>query len=294
MADFVVEMANKNQSWGYTRIRDALHNPGITVDRNTVKRILNDHGIELAPERKRTGTSWKTFLAAHWDVLTAIDFFNVEVLTFTGIIRYYVLFAMRLETREVKIVGITAQPCEFWMKQMARNRTNPVDGFLRDTRYLIMDRDPLFTTYFRRMLKDSGMKLVRLPAGSPNLNAFAERFVLSIKSECLNKIIPSESNIFVSRSGSIWNTTALSETIRDWIAASLLQMTMWEEAKAISEQCLASAATLTTTIARRPEVLNFFFVVFGGSPNTVGNGLTPSSKASIFTPCIIRYSCILP
>lgn len=189
IADLVVEMANENQSWGYTRIRDALHNLGITVDRNTVKRILNDHGIEPAPERKRQ-MPWKTFLKAHWDVLAAIDFFNVEILTLMGIIRYYVLFAIRLETREVQILGTTAQPCEAWMKQMARNLTDPFDGFLRDARYLIMDRDPLYTACFRSMLKDSGTKPVRLPARSPNLNAFAERFVLSIKSECLNKIIP--------------------------------------------------------------------------------------------------------
>ena len=167
-----------------------MRNLGITVDRNTVKRILNDHGIEPAPERKRTGTPWKTFMEAHWGALSAIDFFNVEILTFAGIIRYFVLFAIRLETREVQIVGITDQLREDWMKQMARNLTDPFAGFLRNTRYLIMDRDPLFTACFRNMLKDSDTKPVRLPARSPNLNAFAERFVLSIKSECLNKIIP--------------------------------------------------------------------------------------------------------
>ena len=112
-----------------------------------------DHGSESAPERKRTGTPWKTFLEAHWQVLAAMGFFNVEVLTFAGIMRYHVLFAIRLETREVQIVGITDQPCEIWMKQMARNLTDPFDGFLRDTRYLI-DRDPLFTACFRNMLKD--------------------------------------------------------------------------------------------------------------------------------------------
>ena len=82
------------------------------MDRNTVKRILNDRGIEPAPERKRSGTSWKTFLEVHWDVLAAIDFFNVKVLTYAGISRYYVLFSIRLETRKVQIVGITDQPCE--------------------------------------------------------------------------------------------------------------------------------------------------------------------------------------
>ena len=121
--------------------------------------------------------------------MAALDFFNVEVLTLVGIIRYYVLFAIRLETREVQIVGITDQPCEEWMTQMARNLTDPFDGFLSDAGYLIMDRDPLYSACFRNMLKDSGTNPVRLPARSPNLNAFAERFVLSIKSECLNKLI---------------------------------------------------------------------------------------------------------
>ena len=189
IANLTVRIATQNPSWGYTRIRDALLNLGITVDRNTVKRILNDHGIEPAPERG-SRTPWKTFLEAHWDALFALDFFTVEVLTLAGIIRYHILFVMRLKTREVRIAGIAAQPCERWMKQMARNLTDTFDGFLRDARYLIMDRDPLYTACFRQLLKDSRTIPVRLPARSPNLNAFAERFVLSIKSECLNKIIP--------------------------------------------------------------------------------------------------------
>ena len=126
-------MADENQSWGYTRIRGALRNLGITVGRKTVMRILNDHGIEPALECKRTGTPWKTFLEAHWEVLAAIDFFNGEVPTSTRVIRYHVLFAIRLETQEVQILGITDQSWESWMKQMARNLTDPVDGFLRDT-----------------------------------------------------------------------------------------------------------------------------------------------------------------
>ncbi len=93
------------------------------------------------------------------DALTALDFFTVKVLTLAGIIRY-----------QVQIVGITAQPCGEWMQQMARNLTDPFDGFLSSSGYLIMDRDPLFTACFRRMLKDCGTKPVRLPARSPNLN----------------------------------------------------------------------------------------------------------------------------
>ena len=89
----------------------------------------------------------------------------------------------------VEIAGITSQLGEAWMKQIARNLTDPIDGFLLNTRHLILDRDPLYTAAFRSMLKGSGVNVVRLPARSPNLNAFAERFVLSIKSECLDRMV---------------------------------------------------------------------------------------------------------
>jgi transposase InsO family protein len=101
-----------------------------------------------------------------------------------------VLFLIDLKTRRVQIAGIVHDPHEAWMKQVARSLTDAVDGFLLGKRYLIMDRDPVFTRAFRLMLADSGVKSVRLPARSPNLNAYAERFVRSIKSECLRRVIP--------------------------------------------------------------------------------------------------------
>ena len=193
IAEVVIRMAKANVGWGYTRLRDALRNLGHEIGRNTVKRILLEHGIEPAPERRKR-TPWKTFLKAHWDVLAAADFFTVEVLTLGGLVRYSVFFVMELKTRRVHIAGISCQPCEAWMKQIARNLTDAVDGFLTGKRYIILDRDPLYTAAFRRMLKDSGVKVLRLPARSPNLNAHAERFVLSIKSECLTRIIPLSEN----------------------------------------------------------------------------------------------------
>src|SRR4030095_5963397 len=98
-------------------------------------------GTEPAPQR-RTKMPWKTFLAAHWDVLAAADFFTVEVLTMTGLVRYVVLFVMRLKTRRVEIVGITNQPHHEWMMQVGRSLTDAVDGVLRGVQYLILDRDP--------------------------------------------------------------------------------------------------------------------------------------------------------
>jgi len=162
---------------------------GHEVARNTIKAILKDHGIEPAPERGAK-TPWKTFLAAHRDSLAAADFFTVEVLTMGGLVRYFVFFVMRLKTRMVEIAGITCQPNETWMKQTARKLTDAQDGFLCGVRYPILDRDPLYTTAFRRMPRDSGVRPLLLPARSPNLNAYAERFVLSAKSECLGRIVP--------------------------------------------------------------------------------------------------------
>lgn len=189
IADLVVGMATENPGWGYTRLRDALRHLGHEIARNTVKRILLDHRVVPAPERNRK-TSWKTFIKAHLGEIAAADFLAVEVLTLRGLVRSFVLFVIDIESRRVEIAGITRQPDEGWMKQVARNLTDAEDGFLLGVRYLVLDRDPLCTAAFRKMLKDSGVEALRLPARSPNLNAYVERFVLSIKSECLNGIVP--------------------------------------------------------------------------------------------------------
>jgi transposase InsO family protein len=187
--ELILQMARQNRTWGYTRIRGALYNLGHEIGRNTIKRILLENGLDPAPLRGRT-MSWESFLKAHWGAIAATDFFSVEVLTRVGLVRYFVLFVIDLKTRRIAIAGIVRQPDGEWMKQIARNLTDVDDGFLKKTRYLIHDRDPLFTEAFRELLKPSGVKTVKLPVRSPNLNAYAERFVRSIKSECLAKIVP--------------------------------------------------------------------------------------------------------
>jgi predicted nucleotidyltransferase len=129
------------------RVLRGLKSLGHEIGRNTIKAILKDHGIAPAPERG-THTPWKTFLAAHWDGLAAADSFTVEVLTFGGLVRYVVFFVMKLRTRAVEIAGITCQPDEVWMTQLARNLTDAGDGFLRGVQYLILDRDPLYSAAF--------------------------------------------------------------------------------------------------------------------------------------------------
>ena len=185
----VLRIASENPRWGYTRIVGALANVGRTVSRSTVKRILAAEGILPAPERGRR-TPWSTFLRAHWEGFAAADFFTVEVLSLTGLVRYHVFFLIELSTRRVHLAGVVHEPGECWMMVVARNLLDAVDGSLTGKRFLILDRDPLFTAAFRRFLRDAGVEVVRLPARSPNLNAYAERFVRSVRQECLNHIIP--------------------------------------------------------------------------------------------------------
>ena len=189
IVQLVLRMATENPTWGYTRICGALKNLGNEVGRNTIKRILQEHGIAPAPSRKK-GYSWATFIKVHLGSIAAMDFFTVEALTWAGLVRFHVLFVIDLATREVEIVGISSGPNGHWMAQMARNLLDAVDGFLLGKLYLLLDRDPLYTMQFREMLKGGGVAPLRLPARSPNLNAFAERFVLSIKSECLERVVP--------------------------------------------------------------------------------------------------------
>ena len=186
--ELIVKFAGENGTWGYTRIRGALANLGHRVGRSTIARTLKEHGMEPAPERCKK-TSWKQFLEAHWEVLAAADFFTVEVWTPTGLVRVVVLFVIELSTRRVEIAGISTQPDGAWMAQVARNLTDVEDGFLIGKKYLIHDRDPLFTAQFRETLASAGIEGLRLPARSPNLNAYAERFVRTIKESCLERMI---------------------------------------------------------------------------------------------------------
>jgi transposase InsO family protein len=184
----VVRMAEESRDWGYRRIQGALSNLGHDIARSTIAEILARHGIEPAPERSRK-TTWKEFLKRHWELIVAADFFTVEVWTQRGLQRFIVLFFIELSTRKVEIAGTAAVANGLWMSQIGRNLTDAVNGILNGKRYLIHDRDPLFTSEFLEMLADFGVKSVKLPPRSPNLNAYAERFVRTIKESCLERMI---------------------------------------------------------------------------------------------------------
>jgi putative transposase len=123
--------------------------------------------------------------APEWDGCGGL--FTVEVPSPLGLVRYHVLFVIELATRKVEIAGMSGGPDGLWMDQMARNLLDAADLFLRGKRYLILDRDPQYTKEFRAMLRRGGVKVIRLPPSSPNLNAYAERFVPSIRRECLDR-----------------------------------------------------------------------------------------------------------
>jgi putative transposase len=188
IVELLVRMAQENPSWGYNRIQGALANLGHDISDTTIGNILKQHGIEPAPERKGR-TTWKTFIQAHWDVLTAIDFTTIEVWTKSGLATFYLLFVMELSTRRVQFAGCTTNPEDDWMTQVGRNLTDSEQGFLRDKRFILMDRDKKYAESFRTLLKGSGIEPVRLPPKSPNLNAHIERFMRSLKEECLERLI---------------------------------------------------------------------------------------------------------
>jgi putative transposase len=150
----IVKMARENPSWGYDRIVGAFANLEHRLTDKPVGNVLRRHGISPEPKRKQS-ISWKDFIRAHRDVLVGMDFLTTEVLTLKLLTTYYVLFFIHLESRQVKLAGFTPYPDQEWMEQQARNMTNPL----------------------------------RLPARSPNLNSYAERWVRSVKEECLSRLI---------------------------------------------------------------------------------------------------------
>jgi putative transposase len=251
----ILEVASDNPRWGYTRIQGALANLGYTVGRNTIKRILAENGIDPAGCRSM---SWKTFLKAHWGAIAATDFFTIEGITWKGLVRYFVLFVIDLETRRVEIAGILTSPDGTWMRQIARNWTDSEDGFLLGSRYLIHDRDPLFTKAFRATLECSGVHPIRLPSRSPNLNAYAERFVRSIKSECLGQVIPiGEARTFAARSGSTSRTTTANAITRGSTIGSSIRRPMDHRDAARSNVAKGSVGFSVSITEPRKAQLSF-------------------------------------
>jgi putative transposase len=187
VADLIVRMARENSGWGYDRIVGALGILGRIVSDQTV---VNFAVTAIAPAPRRSqSTSWSSFIAAHMAILVGIDFSTVEVLTWRGLATYYVLFFLHDETRRMSLGGITRHPTETWMEQIARMRSTRPPGIWVTFAMFCSIEIPKFCASFRAALTTGGVECIALQPRSPNLNAFAERWIRSVKQECLSKLI---------------------------------------------------------------------------------------------------------
>jgi putative transposase len=180
--DLVVRFGKENPRWGYQRIRGELLKLGIKVSATTVRSVLLRHGLEPAP--RRAGPTWPEFLRAQAAGILACDFFTIETITLRTL---YVLFFIELATRRVHVVGATAHPDSAWVNQQARNLA--IDDRLENVRFLLRDRDSKFPGSFDAVFETDGVRVVRTPIRAPRANAFAERFVRTVRSECLDHVL---------------------------------------------------------------------------------------------------------
>ena len=184
--ELVLRIARENSWWGLTSIQGRVAVLRHLIARSTIRNILKEHG--LTPDTRRH-TPWRQFLKQQAATLAATDFFTTEVWTITGLKTVFTLFAIDVKTRAVEILGSTSNPDERFMAQIARNITGVAEGFWASKTMLLMDRDRKFSTAFKACLGAAGIHCILTPPRAPNANAFAERFVRSIKSECLDRLI---------------------------------------------------------------------------------------------------------
>jgi putative transposase len=178
----VLEMARDNPGWGYRRIQGELTGLGYTLAPSTVWRILKDAGVDPAPQR--SGQTWRQFLAGQAAKILAADFFHVDTVLLR---RLYVLFFIEHGTRRVHLAGITAHPTGAWATQQARNLLMNLEGHADSFKFLIRDRDAKFTAPFDDVFTAIGARIIKTPVRAPRANAIAERWIASVRRECLDR-----------------------------------------------------------------------------------------------------------
>ena len=182
--ELIVRLARENPRWGYLRIVGELKKLDVTVSKTSVAAVLRRHRLPPAP--RRAGPTWNQFLKAQAKGLLATDFFTVDAVTMR---RFYVLFVIEIDRRRVHLLGVTANPDGPWVTQVARNFVSDVEEVGRHFRFLIRDRDSKFTASFDAVLASVGIKAIRTPIASPRANAFAERFVRTVRQDCLDHLL---------------------------------------------------------------------------------------------------------
>jgi transposase InsO family protein len=179
----ILRLARENQHWGYRRIVGELKGIGVAVSATSVRKVLIDAGLRPAPERARS--SWRAFLRQQAAGALACDFLTVETLF---VRRLYVLFFISLATRRVECVACTSNPDGAWVAQQARNLLMQL-GDRQSYRVLIHDRDRKFSHAFDHVFRSEGFKVIRTPVKAPNANAYGERWVRTLRSDCLDRIL---------------------------------------------------------------------------------------------------------
>jgi putative transposase len=179
--DLVLRLARENPRWGYLRIVGECRKLGVRISATSVRTILRRHHLRPAP--RRGGPTWSQFLRAQAAGTLACDFLTVETI---GLTRLYVFFIIELQHRRVHLVGITAHPTGAWVTQAARNLLMDLDDHVQKFRFLIRDRDTKFTSAFDAVFRAAGIEAIKIPPRAPRANAFAERWVRTVRAECLD------------------------------------------------------------------------------------------------------------
>ena len=180
----VLRLARENSTWGYRRIQGELATMGVVLAPSSVWAILRRNGIDPSPTRN--GPTWSDFLSSQASSMLACDFFSVDTVLLK---RLYVLFFIELDTRRVHVTGVTAHPTGSWVVQQARNLTMVLEDRVHPVKFLIHDRDTKFTSSFDEVFQAEGIRIIRTPIRAPQANAFAERFVGTVRRECLDRML---------------------------------------------------------------------------------------------------------